>query len=65
MHGQRSLAGCSAWGRKESDTTERLRTQHSPGFMSGCGTWSNTLTSDVDNDVRSPYRRKAGEPREL
>ena len=23
-HGQRSLAGCSPWGRKESDTTERL-----------------------------------------
>ena len=23
-HGQRSLVGCSSWGRKESDTTERL-----------------------------------------
>ena len=23
-HGQRSLVGCSLWGRKESDTTERL-----------------------------------------
>ena len=23
-HGQRSLAGCSAWGRTESDTTEQL-----------------------------------------
>ena len=23
-HGQRSLVGCSAWGRKESNTTERL-----------------------------------------
>ena len=23
-HGQRSLVGCSAWGREESDTTERL-----------------------------------------
>ena len=23
-HGQRSLAGCSPWGQKESDTTERL-----------------------------------------
>ena len=23
-HGQRSLVGYSAWGRKESDTTERL-----------------------------------------
>ena len=25
-HGQRSLAGCSPWGRKESDTTEQLST---------------------------------------
>ena len=24
-HGLRSLAGCSLWGRKESDTTERLQ----------------------------------------
>ena len=23
-HGQRSLVGCSPWGRKESDTTEHL-----------------------------------------
>ena len=23
-HGQRSLVGCSPWGRKESDTTERI-----------------------------------------
>ena len=23
-HGQRSLVGCSTWGREESDTTERL-----------------------------------------
>ena len=28
-HGQRSLAGCNPWGRKESDTTEWLSTaQH-------------------------------------
>ena len=26
-HGQQSLAGCSPWDRKESDTTERLSTQ--------------------------------------
>ena len=31
-HGQRSLVGCSPWGRKESDTTERLSTaQHREG----------------------------------
>ena len=28
-HGQRSLAGYSSWGRKESDTTEQLSTAHS------------------------------------
>ena len=27
-HGQRSLAGYGPWGRKESDTTDRLSTQH-------------------------------------
>ena len=27
IHGQRSLVGYSPWGRKESDTTERL-TRH-------------------------------------
>ena len=27
-HGQRSLAGCSPWGHKESDTTEGLSTAH-------------------------------------
>ena len=27
-HGQRSLVGYSPWGRKESDTTERLSTAH-------------------------------------
>ena len=28
-HGQRSLAGCSLWGRKESHMTEQLSTAHS------------------------------------
>ena len=28
-HGQRSLVGCSPWGHKESDTTERLPYQFS------------------------------------
>ena len=27
-HGQRSLVGCSPWGLKELDTTERLSTAH-------------------------------------
>ena len=33
-HGQRSLVGCSPWGRKESDTTERL---HFPFSLSCIG----------------------------
>ena len=28
-HGQRSLAGCSPWGCKESDMTERVNHHHS------------------------------------
>ena len=28
-HGQRSLVGCSPWGREESDTTERLHSHFS------------------------------------
>ena len=32
-HGQRSLVGCSPWGRKESDTTERLNTSVEPHYM--------------------------------
>ena len=34
FHGQRSLAGCSPWGRKGSDTieaTEHLHTRTGPG----------------------------------
>ena len=34
-HGQRSLVGSSPWGRKESDTTERLST--------------HTILSDVEH----------------
>ena len=30
FHGQRSLAGYSLWGLKESDTTEKLTHTHSP-----------------------------------
>ena len=28
LYGKKNLAGCSPWGRKESDTTERLSTTH-------------------------------------
>ena len=44
--GQESLACCSPWGRKQSDTTERLNnnkseTHCSPGFLSVCVEESN------------------------
>ena len=32
-HGQRSLVGCSSWGRTESDTTERLHFHFSLSFI--------------------------------
>ena len=32
-HGQRGLAGYSPWGRKESDTTERLNHHHQCIYM--------------------------------
>ena len=32
-HGQRSLVGCSPWGREESDTTERLHFDISLSFI--------------------------------
>jgi len=33
IHGQRSLVGCSPWGRYESDTTERLHFHFSLSFI--------------------------------
>ena len=33
VEGQGSLACCSPWGRKESDTTERLHTHSLEGLM--------------------------------
>ena len=38
-HGQRSLVGCSPWGREESDTTERL---HFPFSLSCIGEGNGT-----------------------
>ena len=35
-HGQRSLAGCSPWGRKELDTTERLSTVKHNAVSENC-----------------------------
>ena len=39
-HGQRSLVGCSPWGREESDTTERL---HFHALEKEMGTHSSVL----------------------
>ena len=36
LHGQRSLACYSLWGRKELDTTERLSTQHHTQSWGDC-----------------------------
>ena len=35
-HGQRSLVGCSPWGCKESDTTERLNTAPDSSALTHC-----------------------------
>ena len=32
-HGRRGLVGCSPWGRKESDTTERIHFHFSPSCI--------------------------------
>ena len=36
FHGWRSLVGCSPWGRKESDTTERLYSLTQTGAVHVC-----------------------------
>ena len=41
-HGQRSLIGCSPWGRKESDMTERLHF-HFHALEKGMATHSSVL----------------------
>ena len=43
-HGQRSLAGYSSWGWKESDTNERLSTQHTRTW---CHSSSNHTTDKI------------------
>ena len=41
-HGQRSLVGCSPWGREESDMTERLHF-HFPALEKEMATHSSVL----------------------
>ena len=54
-HGQRSLAGCSPWGRKESDMTEQLSTQHRDSKESACDAGDPCL---IPGSGRFPWRRK-------
>ena len=46
FHGWRSLVGCSAWGRKESDTTEQLHF-HFHTLEKEMATHSSTLTWEI------------------
>ena len=66
-HGQRSLVGCSPWGRKELGTTERLTltyflTHHLRGFPAGSvvkesACHAGDLCSTPESG-RSPWRRE-------
>ena len=47
-HGQRSLVGCSPWGRWESDMTERLHFQFSLSYI-GEGNGNPLLCSCLEN----------------
>ena len=47
-HGRRSLVGCSPWGRKESDTTERLHFHFSLSCI-GEGTGNPLQCSCLEN----------------
>ena len=53
FHGQRSLAGCSLWGCKESDTTERLSTAQ-VALRDGAGL-SASVHSSVNSHKHSAY----------
>ena len=44
--GQGSLACCSAWGHKESDTTELVPTEQQVSSNMFCGPKSHTVRSD-------------------
>ena len=53
FHGQRSLAGYSPWGRKESDTTERLTHMMRVLLSSLCCMWENCSTGMLVANPRS------------
>ena len=54
-HGQRSLVDYRLWGRKKSDMTEQLSTQHTDGKESPCDAGDPCL---IPGSGRFPWRRK-------
>ena len=46
-HGQRSLEGCSPWGHKESDTTERLSLHFTSSDYSGLISYGASLVAQM------------------
>ena len=58
IHGQRSLAGCSLWGRKESDMTEQKTLESpldckeiQPVHPKGDQSWVSIETTDVEAET--------------
>ena len=49
---QRSLTGCRTWGRKESDTNERLTTIASTRFSTTVNRYSESGHSGLILDIR-------------
>ena len=64
LHGQRSLAGYSPWGHKESDTTERLSTSFQteeavPVFIFSNGHGNNSRTTCASRVRSLPHPTKS------
>ena len=51
-HGQRSLAGYSPWGRKESDTTKRL---HFTSYLNGLVVFPTFFNLSLNLAIRSSW----------
>ena len=52
FHGQRSLASCSPWGRKESDVTEQLSTHTQTHRDQTCSRPGSLLTHELSTENR-------------
>ena len=53
FHGQRSLAGCSSWDRKESDMTERLRHTHTNTHLAVILIYLFQMANDAEHFLMS------------